>query len=86
MPGRITPQATTEDNQEGQHLPVLPVSSQPIVCVEHPCIIKNLDRGIRSLGGDYAINKVCLNELNEEKEINTDKWPAFREWQDAEHF
>ncbi len=58
MPGRVIPQAATKDNQEGQQLPVLPVSSQLIVCVEHPCIIKNLDRGIRSLGGDYAINKV----------------------------
>jgi hypothetical protein len=60
MPGRISPRAASADQLEREQPPVIPVSSQPIVCVEHPCIIKNLDRGISSLGGDYAINKVRL--------------------------
>ncbi|QDS68941.1 hypothetical protein FKW77_008534 [Venturia effusa] len=37
--------------------PFLPVSHDPVICVEHPCIIKNLSRGIKSLGGEYGINK-----------------------------
>jgi general transcription factor 3C polypeptide 5 (transcription factor C subunit 1) len=38
--------------------PFIPISQDPIICVEHPCIIKNLERGIKSLGGEYGINKV----------------------------
>lgn len=38
--------------------PFIPIPQDAVVCVEHPCIIKNLDRGIRSLGGEYGINKV----------------------------
>ena len=57
MPGRITSNEDTIADETGP--PVIPVSSQPVVCLEHPCIIKNLDRGISSVGGDHAIDKVC---------------------------
>lgn len=38
--------------------PFIPISQDTVICVEHPCIIKNLHRGIKSLGGEYGINKV----------------------------
>lgn len=38
--------------------PFLPIPQDPVICVEHPCIIKNLTRGLKSLGGEYGINKV----------------------------
>jgi general transcription factor 3C polypeptide 5 (transcription factor C subunit 1) len=38
--------------------PTLPVPQEDIVCVEHPCIIKDLAKGIKSMGGQKAINKV----------------------------
>ena len=66
MPGRIANHDEEGTDERGP--PVIPVSSQPIVCVEHPCIIKNLDRGISSLGGDHAINKVgrsLTGQINE---------------------
>jgi general transcription factor 3C polypeptide 5 (transcription factor C subunit 1) len=29
--------------------------------VEHPCIIKNIDKGIKSLGGEYNIQHVRVS-------------------------
>ncbi|KAK4935019.1 hypothetical protein LTR28_010462, partial [Elasticomyces elasticus] len=34
------------------------VPDDTVVCVEHPCIIRNVDRGIQSLGGDRDISQV----------------------------
>lgn len=50
-----------QDRNEKPIAPFIPISQTPVICVEHPCIIKNLDRGIRSLGGEYGINKVGGN-------------------------
>jgi hypothetical protein len=48
----------TKNGNERQSAPSIAISQEPVICVEHPCIIKNLDRGIKSLGGEYAINRV----------------------------
>jgi hypothetical protein len=33
---------------------------QEIICIEHPCIIKNVDKGIKSLGGVYNLERVSV--------------------------
>lgn len=38
--------------------PWLPIPSRAISAVEHPCIIKNIDKGIASLGGPARLSKV----------------------------
>ncbi|KAH7079589.1 RNA polymerase III transcription factor IIIC subunit-domain-containing protein [Paraphoma chrysanthemicola] len=42
---------------EEQHAPWLPIPSRAISVVEHPCIIKNIDKGITSLGGPVKLSK-----------------------------
>jgi general transcription factor 3C polypeptide 5 (transcription factor C subunit 1) len=66
-----TPQAHAADPALGSHspraspaaaeqqiTPWLPVNSQPLVVIEHPCIIKNVDKGIKSLGGAVRLGQV----------------------------
>ncbi|KAF2024537.1 hypothetical protein EK21DRAFT_78495 [Setomelanomma holmii] len=44
-------------NGEPQHAPWLPIPSRAISVVEHPCIVKNIDKGITSLGGPMKLSK-----------------------------
>jgi general transcription factor 3C polypeptide 5 (transcription factor C subunit 1) len=44
--------------------PTFTIPPESIVCVEHPCIIKNLDKGIRSMGGEVTINKVYISSTS----------------------
>jgi general transcription factor 3C polypeptide 5 (transcription factor C subunit 1) len=43
---------------EAQHAPWLPIPSRAVSVVEHPAIVKNLDKGIASLGGPVKLSKV----------------------------
>jgi len=54
---------------EEYHLPVmakeekapwLDVPLREITSIEHPCIICNVDNGIKSLGGNQMIGQVCV--------------------------
>ena len=36
----------------------LPIPSRAVSAIEHPCIIKNVDKGITSLGGSVKLSKV----------------------------
>ena len=49
-----------DENSTGatQHAPWLPVPSRAISVVEHPAVIKNVDKGIASLGGPVKLSKV----------------------------
>lgn len=38
--------------------PWLPIPSRAVSAIEHPCIIKNVDKGITSLGGSVKLSKV----------------------------
>ncbi|KAE9984717.1 hypothetical protein EG328_008334 [Venturia inaequalis] len=51
------PPPTNGLNQKKAIAPFIAISQNPVICLEHPCIIKNLSRGIKSLGGEYGINK-----------------------------
>lgn len=59
-----THHATTTSAQAGkpkhEHKPALwlQIPSRAVSVVEHPCIIKNIDKGITSLGGAAALSKV----------------------------
>jgi general transcription factor 3C polypeptide 5 (transcription factor C subunit 1) len=52
------PSNLVQNSNEKPIAPFITISQDPVICVEHPCIIKNVDRGIKSLGGEYGINKV----------------------------
>jgi hypothetical protein len=49
---------------EQQHAPWLPIPSRAISVVEHPCIVKNVDKGITSLGGPVKLSKVGRRRPN----------------------
>ncbi|KAI9731905.1 MAG: tau 95 subunit of transcription factor TFIIIC [Cirrosporium novae-zelandiae] len=48
--------------QNIQEAPWLPVPSKSIVSVEHPCIIKNVDKGIQTLGGSSKLAQTIRAE------------------------
>lgn len=48
--------------------PWTPVPDRHLITIEHPAIIHNVDKGLQTIGGKTALNKVCqgniLNYLN----------------------
>ena len=46
------------ENTPAQTAPWLPIPSRAISVVEHPCLVKNIDKGIVSLGGPVKLSKV----------------------------
>ena len=53
-----TEQPPINQIDDKQLAPWLPIPSRAISVVEHPCIIKNVDKGIASLGGSVKLSKV----------------------------
>lgn len=47
-----------EASSEQQLASWLSIPSRAISVVEHPCIVKNVDKGITSLGGPVKLSKV----------------------------
>lgn len=41
-----------------EHAPWLQVPARSVAVVEHPCVVKNLDKGLVSLGGPVKLSKV----------------------------
>lgn len=48
----------TENHDEPQYAPWYRLPTRHIVAVEHPGIVKNVDRAIKTLQGDVGISKV----------------------------
>lgn len=48
----------TTESSNTQLAPWLPIPTCAVSAVEHPCIIKNVDKGITSLGGSIKLSKV----------------------------
>ncbi|CAN9240997.1 unnamed protein product [Alternaria alternata] len=46
-----------------QHAPWLPIPSRAVSVVEHPAIVKNVDKGITSLGGPVKLSKGLRSRL-----------------------
>lgn len=44
--------------EHSQNAPWLQIPSRAVSVVEHPCLIKNIDKGIVSLGGPVKLSKV----------------------------
>ncbi|KAF2125524.1 transcription factor tfiiic complex a box associated subunit sfc1 [Dothidotthia symphoricarpi CBS 119687] len=51
------------ENGDRQHAPWLAIPSRAISVVEHPCLIKNIDKGIASLGGPVKLSKGLRSKL-----------------------
>jgi hypothetical protein len=62
-----TEQDMVDATTQQRHAPWLPIPSRAISVVEHPCIVKNIDKGITSLGGPVKLSKVRCTRSN----INT---------------
>lgn len=52
-PLRHQPQSQADSSS-----PALLVPPDAVVSIEHPCIVKNVDNGIKSLGGRAVLDKV----------------------------
>jgi general transcription factor 3C polypeptide 5 (transcription factor C subunit 1) len=50
--------ASDEQQQQQQQAPWLPIPVRAVSVVEHPCIVRNVDKGIASLGGSLKLSKV----------------------------
>jgi hypothetical protein len=46
------------ENATAHTAPWLPIPSRAVSVVEHPCLIKNIDKGVVSLGGPVKLSKV----------------------------
>ncbi|KAI8933123.1 hypothetical protein NX059_009764 [Plenodomus lindquistii] len=51
------------ESDQTETAPWLPIPSRAISVVEHPCIIKNVDKGIASLGGPTKLSKGLRSRL-----------------------
>ncbi|KAF2090691.1 hypothetical protein K490DRAFT_7768, partial [Saccharata proteae CBS 121410] len=65
------------DQPDHDVAPWLYVPPYPVVSVEHPCIVKNIDNGIKSLGGGAVLDKFLLSE-NQNKTIGLSLRPEDR--------
>lgn len=54
-----------EDTSVRRVAPWYDVPRKDVVSIEHPCLIRNVDNGIKSLGGPLALNKVSGCEIKE---------------------
>lgn len=54
-PSGPLPQQTTHHIPSS---PWIPIPDKRIICIEHPAIIRNLDKGIATIGGEDALKKV----------------------------
>ena len=50
-----------ENQTYSQAAPWCDIPPLRIVSVEHPFIIKNIDKGVETLGGNNSIAKVCMS-------------------------
>ena len=55
----------------GKYSPAYHIPSTPIIGIEHPCIIKNKDKSIQSLGGLLQLQKVNKNPSHDPHQQHT---------------
>ncbi|KAL1617135.1 tau 95 subunit of transcription factor TFIIIC [Neofusicoccum ribis] len=67
-PLQLRPPAPTQPS------PALAVPPDAVVSIEHPCIVKNIDNGVKSLGGRVALDKF-LNTKDRDKTIGASLRP-----------
>ena len=51
--------------------PTYPVPPERVVSIEHPCIVRTFDNGVKSLGGEPQLKHVSsLSDYSRSKDIN----------------
>jgi general transcription factor 3C polypeptide 5 (transcription factor C subunit 1) len=60
----------------GKLAPWLEVPSRAISVVEHPCIVKNIDKGITSLGGEVKLSKALSSVFKRPSQAESQKADA----------
>lgn len=45
------------------HSGVVNVPQERVVCIEHPCIVRNVDKGVQSLGGEHTMQQVRRSDI-----------------------
>ncbi|KAH8147705.1 uncharacterized protein LAJ45_08170 [Morchella importuna] len=58
------PQHIPHSSRHGPPCPWIPIPDQRIICIEHPAIIQNIDKGIATLGGEKALVKLASTNGN----------------------
>jgi general transcription factor 3C polypeptide 5 (transcription factor C subunit 1) len=64
-PGRASP-----DNSVAEAAPWFRVPAKSVVSVEHPCIVKSVDKAISMLGGPTAIAETVQNDMERTLSLN----------------
>lgn len=57
MPGVLV-QSGNMDSAESNTAPFYTVPQERVVSIEHPCIVRNFDNGVKSLGGEPQMKHV----------------------------
>ena len=57
-PERLDGASRNGDSSTSPSSPILAVPAEVVVSLEHPSIIKNIDNGLKSLGGNVRLNQV----------------------------
>lgn len=53
-----SPESAGDSSQQDRRAPSYTVPRERIVSLDHPCIVKNVDNGIKSLGGEHQLKMV----------------------------
>ncbi|KAI5854325.1 RNA polymerase III transcription factor IIIC subunit-domain-containing protein [Tricharina praecox] len=67
QPERADPVQSTAASSRDNHIqssPWIPIPDKRIICVEHPGIIRNVEKGIATLGGEEALAKLAAANGN----------------------
>lgn len=61
-------------HKNGSHAPWYNVPKQPIVSVEHPFIIKDIDKGLATLGSPSKLEEVSRFQFNRHPHLMPVSW------------
>lgn len=54
----VSPEKSSSNYKTAGYAPAYSIPSMAFVEIEHPCIIKNIDKGVQSLGGTSQLEMV----------------------------
>jgi hypothetical protein len=58
MPGLVIQPDTMESVDSTTTAPFYAVPQERVISIEHPCIVRNFDNGVKSLGGEPQMKHV----------------------------
>lgn len=64
----------SDNYQKPSHAPWYTIPKQPIASVEHPFIIKDVDKGLATLGSPRQLQEVCRLKLDMRQPLMILSW------------